>query len=477
MPRGRLESKMKRSNKRRMSIVFNVVISVILLAAIVILIDFAVKDYNKKTTLDPDTLENSGSTPVFTAYTTDYVLAELESVDSAVEINAELLEYVRDSFGDTAYASIVSYLEKNKDEYTDDMWKELFGASVRVLDYLAHEGDEGYDDCTVIASDKSTCTLSFIGEVVLDDVWKWSPLSVHQKNRDNLLPAAFSTDVISEMKNADILMANHSFAYRDNGKWNRDQANYVYYGSKNANVSVLKEMGIDIVNIGNDHTNDYQISAFNDTIDVLKNAGIAYVGGGVDMEDAIAPRYYIVGGMKIAYVALAESAAKASAPAAGETSSGIVLGSNSKLYAEMIDTAKKNADFVIAYVDFNSFIKGDANASDAQAKLARALVDRGANAVIGSSSTTLQEIEYYEGCPIVYSLGSFWHETDPHNTIIFKINFEDFIPQFYCIPCVQSNVVTSSVLGTDKAKDIFAIITNPSMGKINIADDGLISEN
>ena len=139
--------------------------------------------------------------------------------------------------------------------------------------------------------------------------------------------------------------------------------------------------------------------------------------------------------------------------------------------------ANKNADFVVAYVDFNSFADGDAHASDAQVKLARALVDRGADAVIGSSSTTLQEIEYYAGCPIVYSLGSFWHETDPHNNIIFKIRFEDFIPQFYCVPCVQRNVVTNSVIGTDAAKTIFATITNPSMGRINIADDGLVSEN
>ncbi len=466
---------MKRSNGKGISVALNVVLSIILLAAIIFLIKFAIDDFDKKTTIDPDQLEGVDA-PVFTAYTTDYVLAEFYSVNSAVEITAELLEYVRDTFGDTTYANIVNYMEKNK-EYSDEMWQELFDTSLRVLDYMAHEGEDGYDDCIVIASDKSTATLSFIGELVLDDVWNWSPLTVHKKNLDNLLPAAFSTDVISELKNADILMANHSFAYKDNGKRNRDQANYMYYGSSNANVSVLAEMGVDIVNIGNDHTNDYQISAFNDTIEVLKNSGIAYVGGGVDMQDALAPRYYIVGGMKIAYVALAESATAASAPAVGETSSGIVLGSSAKLYAEMIATAANNADFVIAYVDFNSFISGDANASDAQAKLARALVDRGADAVIGSSDTTLQEIEYYNGCPIVYSLGSFWHETDPHDTIIFKISFEDFIPQFYAIPCVQKNVVTTSVLGTDKAKEIFAMITNPSMGKITIADDGLISEN
>lgn len=467
---------MKRSNQKRMSMVFNIVISVVLLVAIVFLIKFAIEDYNKKTTIDPDKIEDVSDTPIFTAYTTDYVLAELEDADSAVDITAELLEYLRDNNGDTTYATIVNYIESHK-EYSDDMWKELFGASIRVLDYLAHQGQEGYDECTVITSDKASCTLSFVGEVVLDDVWNWSPLYVHKKNLENILPAAFSTDVIAEMKNADILMANHAFAYRNNGKRNRDQANYLYYGSANANVSILKEMGIDIVNIGNDHTNDYQISAFNDTLEVLRGEGIAYVGGGVDKQDALTPRYFIAGGMKIAYVAMAESATKAGAPAVGETSSGIVLGSNTKLYAEMIDTARKNADYVIAYVDFNSYINGDANASDAQAKLARALVDRGVDAVIGSSSTTLQEIEYYNGCPIVYSLGSFWHETDPHNTIIFKIHFEDFIPQFYCVPCVQKNVVTNSVLATDKAKEIYAIITNPSMGKITIADDGLVSEN
>lgn len=465
---------MKQSNKRSASMAFNIIFSIILLAAIVFLLNYAINDYNKKTAIDPDKIDDIDTTIKLT-YDTPYVLAELNGAKSDVEITEELLEYVRDSFGDDAYSSIVNYLEKQ--EYSDDMWKELFGASVRVLDYFAHEGQEGYDNCKIIDSDKTTATLSFIGEVVLDDVWNWSPLYVHRNNRDTILPSAFSTDVIAEMKNADVLMVNHSFAYRNNGARNRDQANYLYYGSKNENVSVLQEMGVDIVNIGNDHTNDYQISAFNDTLDVLKKAGIEYVGGGYDKQDALAPRYFIVGGLKIAYVALAESATKASAPVVDENSSGIVLGSNSKLYAEMIDTANKNADFVVAYVDFNSFVGGDAHASDTQVKLARALVDRGADAVIGSSSTTLQEIEYYAGCPIVYSLGSFWHETDPHNNIIFKIRFEDFVPQFYCVPCVQRNVVTNSVIGTDAAKTIFATITNPSMGRINIADDGLVSEN
>ena len=92
---------MKRSNQKRMSMVFNIVISVVLLVAIVFLIKFAIEDYNKKTTIDPDKIEDVSDTPIFTAYTTDYVLAELEDADSAVDITAELLEYLRDNNGDT----------------------------------------------------------------------------------------------------------------------------------------------------------------------------------------------------------------------------------------------------------------------------------------------------------------------------------------------------------------------------------------
>ncbi len=467
---------MNHSRKKEVSLIINIALSAALLIAIVLIIKFGISSFDKKTGVSSGDLDTMGQAPIFTAYTTDFIMAELEGADSSVKITKELLEYIRNTKGTTAYADIVSYLDK-KGEYSDEMWQELFGATLRVLDYLAHEGQEGYSDCSVINADSSDCTLAFIGDVVLDDVWRWSPLTVHKNNREDLMASAFSSDVISEMKNADILMANHSFAYRNSGTRNPLQARNHHYGSDKSNVSVLTEMGIDIVNIANYHTNDYQISAFGETLEVLKNAGIAYTGGGTDKADASSPRYFIAGGMKLAYVSMAEAATAASAPEVGDTASGVLYSTNTKLCAGILDTAAKNADYVIAYVDFSSFVSGDANSSEEQSRIARELIDRGADAVIGSSSTTLQEIEYYEGCPIVYGLGSFWQETDRHNTVIFKIVFEDQIPQFYCVPCVQSNALTVSAQTPEAATEIFEIITNPSMGKISIAEDGLVSEN
>jgi poly-gamma-glutamate capsule biosynthesis protein CapA/YwtB (metallophosphatase superfamily) len=68
-------------------------------------------------------------------------------------------------------------------------------------------------------------------------------------------------------------------------------------------VELLVHLGVDCVTLANNHALDYGEEALLDTFDHLRAAGIAWVGAGVDIEAARAPRLLDAGGTRLAIVA------------------------------------------------------------------------------------------------------------------------------------------------------------------------------
>ena len=61
---------------------------------------------------------------------------------------------------------------------------------------------------------------------------------------------------------------------------------------------------------------------------------------------------------------------------------------------------------------------------DEQIYGAHALIDAGADAVIGAHPHILQGIEYYEGKPILYSLGNFWFDGYDIDTLVAELHIK-----------------------------------------------------
>ena len=70
-----------------------------------------------------------------------------------------------------------------------------------------------------------------------------------------------------------------------------------------------------------------------------------------------------------------------------------------------IRAAHAHADVVIAFLHWG--VQFQPRPTEDQRRLARALIDAGAGAVVGSHPHVTQGAETYRGCPIVYSLGDF----------------------------------------------------------------------
>ena len=69
----------------------------------------------------------------------------------------------------------------------------------------------------------------------------------------------------------------------------------------------LREKGIDLATVANNHALDYRPEGLAETIDALRSAGIAAVGGGADLERAMQPALLSVSGCRVAVFGLAST--------------------------------------------------------------------------------------------------------------------------------------------------------------------------
>jgi poly-gamma-glutamate synthesis protein (capsule biosynthesis protein) len=167
-------------------------------------------------------------------------------------------------------------------------------------------------------------------------------------------------------------------------------------------VTGLKLAGFDVLSIANNHLWDYGGEAFLDTMAILRSAGIDFVGGGLNYDEAHQPVIKTVYGTKIAYLGYtnllpAVYGSKTASPASA------LLDLNKVI--EDIKKAKTEADIVIVSVHWGEEYQSSAN--DYQKQVGRALVTAGASLVVGHHPHVIQEVEHYQGGWIAYSLGNF----------------------------------------------------------------------
>jgi poly-gamma-glutamate synthesis protein (capsule biosynthesis protein) len=160
-----------------------------------------------------------------------------------------------------------------------------------------------------------------------------------------------------------------------------------------------------VVSVANNHAGDYGRFAFVDMLSRLDAAGIGYFGGGANIARAYAPQVVLIGDLKVALIGV--SNIETPYFAATETQAGIAWADDAQIVAS-IETARTLADVVIVMPhwgwEYTQIMSSE------QQRLARLMVDAGADAVIGSHPHHIQKTEEYQGKIIAYSLGNFIFE-------------------------------------------------------------------
>jgi len=236
--------------------------------------------------------------------------------------------------------------------------------------------------------------LMFIGDVMLDRGVKYM---VEKYGGDDY---KFPFLKIAEyLQKADILFGNLEGPISDKGV----KVGSIY--SFRANPEAIEGLvfaGFDVLSAANNHIFDYGREAMEDTFLRLKRAGIDFIGGGFNENQAHSPLIKEVRGTKIAFLAYTNLGTPYWS--AKEERSGICWLKEEKL-KENIKEAKKSADLVVVSMHFGEEYLS--SPTPEQEFFARLAIDSGADLVIGHHPHMIQPVERYKQGYIAYSLGNF----------------------------------------------------------------------
>lgn len=197
-------------------------------------------------------------------------------------------------------------------------------------------------------------------------------------------------------------------------------------------VPALAWTGFDIVAVANNHAIDYGREAFSDTLDLLDQAGIARIGGGYNVKEARRAVILERNGLRVGFVGYATTvpwgyAATSQEP--GIAAIGVRTryepryqimaeqpGTPANVITEIdaedlehlvgqVRSLKEQTDIVVASLHWGVAFVPDPVSY--QRELARAVVDAGADIILGHHAHVIQGVEMYGGAPIFYSLSNF----------------------------------------------------------------------
>lgn len=392
-------------------------------------------------------------------------------------IDESFLFWFRSTYGKEALEKIAAEADAGKDA---DVWYEVSGNSIHVLwlDYCEcfdiHK--ERYARVTrqACASDDQI-VMSFTGDLNFDD-----DIGTMRYLKKYGLEAAFSEGVRTLFADSDIVMVNNECTFSTRGKPLEGKA--YTFRSDPSNVSILKELGVDIVGIANNHVCDYGEEALADTIATLDGAGIPNVGAGNNLDEAKNPWYFVANGRKIAFVAATQIERTYNyTKEATETTAGVLKTLNPDKFLEVIRRAKKKSDYVVAFVHWGTegtnYYEGD------QVHLAEQFAAAGADAIIGGHTHCLQGISYIGDVPVIYSLGNFWFGSTPTDGVKKKdtgiaqliIDTEGSV-RFRFIPCIQEEWQTYLVTEQSE-KDRILVFEQYLSDGVHIDGDGYVTKN
>lgn len=200
----------------------------------------------------------------------------------------------------------------------------------------------------------------------------------------------------------------------------------------------LATLGLKVVSIANNHAMDYTERGLMDTIRYVTQVGVKTVGGGKNLEESLAPARIEAGPARIAFIGVActlpagspatnkragiapiriySMAAIDSAIAEEQPGTSLFVHTRTiqddlNKVVEAIQGTKKSADLLVISIHWGVPAGWSApfhgNLAEYQTPLGRALIDAGADIILGHHAHVLHGIEIYRGGIIFYSLGHF----------------------------------------------------------------------
>ncbi len=211
-------------------------------------------------------------------------------------------------------------------------------------------------------------------------------------------------------------------------------------------LTALKNSGLTILSLANNHANDYGPLALSDTIQHLKQKGIHVCGAGRYLEEASKPVFINAKNIQFAFLGYAEPMwstrqaqswkqyrkmtqkeilmqPNASLSQLPEDFTGITALSSAVKSAQQIKQAYPHS---IIVVSIHWGIEHEHYPRSYQIALAHSIIDAGASIILGHHPHVLQSIELYNNGIILYSMGNFVFDMasdDTYESALFQFKF------------------------------------------------------
>lgn len=241
------------------------------------------------------------------------------------------------------------------------------------------------------------------------------------------------------LKSADIVFGNLENPIGTEGERFPDKDFHFLMDPPHA--AALKKAGFRVMSLANNHILDFGEAALRQTLAALKTHGIAACGAGATVEEARAPAVAGPPGREVAFLAYSRTFPIAFSADRGKPGSAFA---DEVFIREDIARARKKARWVVVSVHWGQeYVDAP---TPGQRPLARAIIDAGADAVIGHHPHMPQGLELYRGKIIAYSLGNFVFGTRNNKAtegLLLKVRFDtERPPQGEVVPILVQSART-----------------------------------
>jgi poly-gamma-glutamate synthesis protein (capsule biosynthesis protein) len=236
-------------------------------------------------------------------------------------------------------------------------------------------------------------------------------------------------ETVGLLHKADITFGDLEMPLSDRGQ---AREKFIAFHAKPELVDDVAALGFDVLSLANNHSLDYGPDALFDTMEGLERVGIRHLGAGLNEAEAVRPVIVEVNGRRIGFIAwscLLPTGAAASADRPGlapihvHTSYQVDAFTQMeepgnppivRTWAEPADVARAvqaiqklrtEVDFLAVSIHIGY---GDGESlAEYEQPLTRALIDAGADVILGNHVHAIHGIEVYKGKAILYSPGNF----------------------------------------------------------------------
>jgi poly-gamma-glutamate synthesis protein (capsule biosynthesis protein) len=263
-------------------------------------------------------------------------------------------------------------------------------------------------------------------------------------------PAIAFGPIASVLKSADFAAVNLETAVTGRGT---PQLKTYHFRTTPTAFTALRDGGVDLVTMANNHVLDYGQTGLADTLAAARAARFPYVGIGINAAAAWAPYVTTIRGTPIAIIGVSQVAELASSWVASGTRPGEANAINLRRTLDAVRAAKRRARIVVVFMHWGT--EGQACPDANQLGLAPKLAAAGATIIVGAHAHVLQGSGWLGHTFVAYGMGNFvwWEHSYSTATGVLELTLHPRRPlTARFIPAVVSSTGQPIVLSGNAAR-------------------------